>query len=160
MLSQFVFIHFCVTTDITESKMRVHSAGSLWRYVRASMSLSGYMPPLCDPVDGHLLLDGGYVNNLPGTAVYLCYFSLTAEQLFFGCDRSQFSWLRSHNAIYVLLLLADVIASQGVATIIAVDVGSEDNNDLTNYGDHISGWYLLWNKINPFAKKIRVRTLD
>ena len=46
--------------------MRVHNAGSLWRYVRASMSLSGYMPPLCDPVDGHLLLDGGYVNNLPG----------------------------------------------------------------------------------------------
>ena len=23
------------------------------------------MPPLCDPHDGHLLLDGGYVNNLP-----------------------------------------------------------------------------------------------
>lgn len=41
-------------------------AGSLWRYVRSSMSLSGYMPPLCDPIDGHLLLDGGYVNNLPG----------------------------------------------------------------------------------------------
>ena len=40
--------------------------GSLWRYVRSSMSLSGYMPPLCDPVDGHLLLDGGYCNNLPG----------------------------------------------------------------------------------------------
>ena len=31
------------------------------------MSLSGYLPPLCDPGDGHLLLDGGYVNNLPGT---------------------------------------------------------------------------------------------
>lgn len=31
------------------------------------MSLSGYMPPLCDPKDGHLLLDGGYVNNLPGS---------------------------------------------------------------------------------------------
>lgn len=42
-------------------------AGSLWRYVRASMSLSGYMPPLCDPRDGHLLMDGGYINNLPGT---------------------------------------------------------------------------------------------
>ena len=41
-------------------------SGSLWRYVRASMSLSGYLPPLCDPQDGHLLLDGGYVNNLPG----------------------------------------------------------------------------------------------
>lgn len=32
------------------------------------MSLSGYLPPLCDPIDGHLLLDGGYVNNLPGRA--------------------------------------------------------------------------------------------
>lgn len=41
-------------------------SGSLWRYIRASMSLSGYMPPMCDPMDGHLLLDGGYVNNLPG----------------------------------------------------------------------------------------------
>lgn len=45
--------------------------GSLWRYVRASMSLSGYMPPLCDPKDGHLLLDGGYVNNLPGNSKQL-----------------------------------------------------------------------------------------
>ena len=41
-------------------------SGCSWRYVRASMSLSGYMPPVCDPQDGHLLLDGGYVNNLPG----------------------------------------------------------------------------------------------
>ena len=45
--------------------------GCLWRYIRASMSLSGYLPPLCDPKDGHLLLDGGYVNNLPGV-LYLC----------------------------------------------------------------------------------------
>lgn len=43
--------------------------GSLWRYVRSSMSLSGYMPPLCDPIDGHLLLDGGYINNLPGKSI-------------------------------------------------------------------------------------------
>lgn len=42
------------------------SSGSLWRYVRASMSLSGYLPPMCDPKDGHLLMDGGYINNLPG----------------------------------------------------------------------------------------------
>ncbi|CAF1139259.1 unnamed protein product, partial [Didymodactylos carnosus] len=67
--------YFCITTDISASKMRVHTSGcawqyvrasSLWRYVRASMSLSGYFPPLCDPNDGHLLLDGGYVNNVPG----------------------------------------------------------------------------------------------
>ena len=58
--------YFTVTSDVTSSCMRLHSHGSVWRYVRASMSLSGYMPPLCDPEDGHLLLDGGYVNNLPG----------------------------------------------------------------------------------------------
>ncbi|KAF6034079.1 PNPLA7 [Bugula neritina] len=57
--------YFNITTDITASKMRVHTSGDLWRYVRSSMSLSGYLPPLCDPKDGHLLLDGGYVNNLP-----------------------------------------------------------------------------------------------
>lgn len=44
----------------------VSCLGSVWRYIRGSMSLSGYMPPMCDPTDGHLLLDGGYVNNLPG----------------------------------------------------------------------------------------------
>ena len=53
--------YYCVTTDITTSEMRVHRSGPLWAYVRASMSLAGYLPPLCDPLDGHLLLDGGYV---------------------------------------------------------------------------------------------------
>ncbi|EHB08210.1 Patatin-like phospholipase domain-containing protein 7 [Heterocephalus glaber] len=61
--------YFAITTDITASAMRVHMDGSLWRYVRASMSLSGYMPPLCDPKDGHLLMDGGYINNLPGAVL-------------------------------------------------------------------------------------------
>uniref|UniRef100_A0A671NT05 lysophospholipase n=1 Tax=Sinocyclocheilus anshuiensis TaxID=1608454 RepID=A0A671NT05_9TELE len=60
--------YFNVTTDITASSMRVHKDGSLWRYVRASMTLSGYLPPLCDPKDGNLLMDGGYINNLPDRA--------------------------------------------------------------------------------------------
>ncbi|GMT19677.1 hypothetical protein PFISCL1PPCAC_10974 [Pristionchus fissidentatus] len=57
--------YFCISTDISTSEMRVHRSGPLWAYCRASMSLAGYLPPLCDPADGHLLLDGGYVNNLP-----------------------------------------------------------------------------------------------
>lgn len=108
--------YFCITTDITSSRMRVHTDGCLWRYVRASMSLSGYLPPLCDPKDGHLLLDGGYVNNLP----------------------------------------ADVMKTMGAQTIIAIDVGSEDPDDLTNYGDQLSGWWLLWNKWNPFAETVKI----
>lgn len=40
--------------------------GTLWRYVRASMSFTPALPPMCDPRDGHLLVDGCYTSNLPG----------------------------------------------------------------------------------------------
>uniref|UniRef100_A0A8C6M0L0 lysophospholipase n=1 Tax=Nothobranchius furzeri TaxID=105023 RepID=A0A8C6M0L0_NOTFU len=108
--------YFNITTDITASSMRVHTDGSLWRYVRASMSLSGYLPPLCDPKDGHLLMDGGYINNLP----------------------------------------ADVARSMGAKVVIAIDVGSRNETSLTNYGDCLSGWWLLWNRFNPLAEKVKV----
>uniref|UniRef100_A0A8C1NBH3 lysophospholipase n=1 Tax=Cyprinus carpio TaxID=7962 RepID=A0A8C1NBH3_CYPCA len=108
--------YFNITTDITASSMRVHTYGSLWRYVRASMSLSGYLPPLCDPKDGHLLMDGGYINNLP----------------------------------------ADTARSMGAKLVIAVDVGSQDETDLTNYGDSLSGWWLLWKRLNPLSEKVKV----
>uniref|UniRef100_A0A667Z1Q2 lysophospholipase n=1 Tax=Myripristis murdjan TaxID=586833 RepID=A0A667Z1Q2_9TELE len=108
--------YFNVTTDITASAMRVHQDGSLWRYVRASMTLSGYLPPLCDPKDGNLLMDGGYINNLP----------------------------------------ADIARNMGAKTVIAIDVGSQDETDLCNYGDCLSGWWLLWKRINPWAEKVKV----
>uniref|UniRef100_A0A8C4I949 lysophospholipase n=1 Tax=Dicentrarchus labrax TaxID=13489 RepID=A0A8C4I949_DICLA len=108
--------YFNITTDITASSMRVHTYGSLWRYVRASMSLSGYLPPLCDPKDGHLLMDGGYINNLP----------------------------------------ADVARSMGAKVVIAIDVGSRDETNLTNYGDSLNGWWLLWKRFNPLAEKVKV----
>uniref|UniRef100_A0A673KIF2 lysophospholipase n=1 Tax=Sinocyclocheilus rhinocerous TaxID=307959 RepID=A0A673KIF2_9TELE len=108
--------YFNVTTDITASAMRVHKDGSLWRYVRASMTLSGYLPPLCDPKDGNLLMDGGYINNLP----------------------------------------ADIARNIGTKTVIAIDVGSQDETDLCNYGDSLSGWWLLWKRINPWAEKVKV----
>ncbi|KAI5088421.1 patatin-like phospholipase domain-containing protein 7 isoform X1, partial [Silurus meridionalis] len=108
--------YFNITTDITASAMRVHTDGSLWRYVRASMSLSGYLPPLCDPKDGHLLMDGGYINNLP----------------------------------------ADVARSMGAKVVIAIDVGSQDETNLTNYGDSLSGWWLLWKRLNPLAERVKV----
>ncbi|XP_077479438.1 patatin-like phospholipase domain-containing protein 7a isoform X3 [Stigmatopora argus] len=108
--------YFNITADISASAMRVHTDGSLWRYVRASMTLSGYLPPLCDPKDGHLLMDGGYINNLP----------------------------------------ADVARSMGAKVVIAIDVGSRDETNLTNYGDSLSGWWLLWKRLNPLAEKVKV----
>ena len=116
MIEDLWLPYFTITTDVSVSDMRVHDRGSLWRYVRASMSLAGYMPPMCDPTDGHLLLDGGYVNNLP----------------------------------------ADIMHERGARHIMAVDVGSLDDTDLDNYGDWLSGWSVLWAKLNPLARVPRV----
>ena len=195
-------------------------SGSLWRYVRASMSLSGYLPPLCDPADGSLLLDGGYVNNLPGMLhsdspplssyskgvpsslqpvgyhilmVYLIlqWFRIEffhSPGLYLGSisciNRSTPSifsiplktnhvillWIGHKNSFYSLYkfdsppklttsFIADVMRTLGVKTIIAVDAGSIDEQDLTNYGDHLSGWWMLWNKWNPFSARVRVSNL-
>lgn len=62
--------YFCVTTNLTRSRENIHQNGTIWRYIRASMSLCGYLPPLCDSSNDDssatsYLCDGGYVNNLP-----------------------------------------------------------------------------------------------
>ncbi|KAF2133345.1 lysophospholipase NTE1 [Dothidotthia symphoricarpi CBS 119687] len=53
---------YCNTTNISKSRSEIHTSGYTWRYVRASMSLAGLLPPLCD--NGSMLLDGGYIDNL------------------------------------------------------------------------------------------------
>ncbi|CAJ0905564.1 9517_t:CDS:10 [Entrophospora sp. SA101] len=63
LIEDFWLSYFCVTTNITWSRMEVHQSGYAWRYIRASMSLSGFLPPICD--NGNLLVDGGYMDNLP-----------------------------------------------------------------------------------------------
>ena len=55
--------------------------------------------------------------------------------------------------IYVFIYM---MKTMGAQTIIAIDVGSEDQSDLTNYGDQLSGWWLLWNKWNPFAETVKI----
>ena len=86
---------FCLTLDLISCAPIVHRNGTLWRYVRASMALVGFLPPVCDQsretevsrfrvaessrgsrrtarvpstkkeTKMHVLVDGGYVNNLP-----------------------------------------------------------------------------------------------
>ncbi|KAI8894474.1 hypothetical protein BC833DRAFT_604820 [Globomyces pollinis-pini] len=101
---------YSVTANITFSRMEVHQQGYLWRFVRASMSLSGYFPPMCD--NGSMLMDGGYLNNVP----------------------------------------ADVMRDLGGQHIIAVDVGSQDDTSPVTYGDSLSGFWMMFNRINPFGK--------
>ncbi|CAG9818201.1 unnamed protein product [Phaedon cochleariae] len=150
--------YFTVTTDITSSCMRIHSHGSLWRYVRASMSLSGYMPPLCDPVDGHLLLDGGYTNNLPGQMWRYVRASMSIVGIFPPlCDPKDGHLIA--DGCYVNNVPADVMRSLGANHILAVDVGSVDDQNLTNYGDDLSGWWLLWKRWYPFTETVKVPNL-
>ncbi|KPI95415.1 Neuropathy target esterase sws [Papilio xuthus] len=49
--------------------------------------------------------------------------------------------------------------SLGAKHILAIDVGSQDDTDLTNYGDDLSGWWLLWKKWNPFTTPVKVPNL-
>ncbi|KAK2120849.1 hypothetical protein P7K49_002235 [Saguinus oedipus] len=210
------------------------------------MSLSGYMPPLCDPKDGHLLMDGGYINNLPGTAVggpgrstgswvtppqgpycsclciektglehaeaaygpvyqlssvqnkgqveelgaikpHLCPQSETNSLQVSACWGPGYSchlWDVQSEKLRTQLCAhdcprnwmcgcsasrrynggektpqppADVARSMGAKVVIAIDVGSRDETDLTNYGDSLSGWWLLWKRWNPLATKVKER---
>ncbi|OQE46124.1 hypothetical protein PENCOP_c001G08092 [Penicillium coprophilum] len=61
-IEDFWLEFYCNTTNISRSRIEYHSSGYVWRYVRASMTLAGLMPPICD--EGSMLLDGGYIDNL------------------------------------------------------------------------------------------------
>lgn len=63
-IEDFWIQYFCNLTNITDSKMEYHLNGYAWRFIRALMSLCGLVPPMVDP-KGKMLLDGGYVDNLP-----------------------------------------------------------------------------------------------
>lgn len=45
----------------------------------------------------------------------------------------------------------------GAKVVIAIDVGSRDETNLTNYGDSLNGWWLLWKRFNPFAQRVKVK---
>jgi len=55
--------YFCVSSDLTSGRDYVHRSGPLWRALRASVALPGILPPVTE--QGHLLVDGGVMNNLP-----------------------------------------------------------------------------------------------
>ena len=54
---------FCVSANLTRAEEVVHERGTLWRAVRASLSLPGVFPPVY--ADGDLLVDGAALDNVP-----------------------------------------------------------------------------------------------
>ncbi|XP_074028944.1 patatin like phospholipase domain containing sws isoform X5 [Leptinotarsa decemlineata] len=76
--------------------------------------------------------------------LWLPYFTVTTD-ITSSCMR-----IHSH---------ADVMRSLGANHILAIDVGSVDDQDLTNYGDDLSGWWLLWKRWYPFTETVKVPNL-
>ncbi|KOG97294.1 lysophospholipase [Saccharomyces eubayanus] len=108
-IEDFWIQYYCNSTNITDSVQEIHSFGYAWRYIRASMSLAGLLPPLEE--NGSMLLDGGYVDNLPVTEM----------------------------------------RARGCQTIFAVDVGSVDDRTPMEYGDSLNGFWIIFNRWNPFS---------
>jgi predicted acylesterase/phospholipase RssA len=54
---------FCVSTNLSKSRINVHHSGRLLRALQASTSLPGLLPPVV--ADGDLHVDGGVLDNLP-----------------------------------------------------------------------------------------------
>lgn len=109
-IEDFWIRYFCNSTNITNSTMEIHERGYAWRFIRASMSLAGLLPPIT--YNGLMLLDGGYLDNLPVMEMKV----------------------------------------RGAKHIVAVDVGSVDDRTPMNYGDTLSGFWVLLNRWNPFSK--------
>jgi predicted acylesterase/phospholipase RssA/CRP-like cAMP-binding protein len=55
--------YYCVSTNLTKSRLEVHRSGDTARAIRASVAIPGILPPV--PEGGDLLVDGGVLNNLP-----------------------------------------------------------------------------------------------
>ncbi|KAK6614899.1 lysophospholipase NTE1 [Botrytis cinerea] len=60
-IEDFWLEFYCNTTNISKSRSEIHTSGYAWRYVRASMSLAGLLPPLCD--EGSMFLDDNMPQN-------------------------------------------------------------------------------------------------
>ncbi|RCK57876.1 Lysophospholipase NTE1 [Candida viswanathii] len=116
-IEDFWIKYYCNSTNITNSTMDIHETGYAWRFIRASMSLCGLLPPIT--FKGCMLLDGGYLDNLPVIEM----------------------------------------KKRGVKHIIAVDVGSADDRTPMNYGDTLLGFWVLFNRWNPFSKHPNVPSM-
>ena len=55
--------YFCVSTNLSSGQLVTHRRGPLWRWLRASVSIPGVLPPIIE--NGELFVDGATINNLP-----------------------------------------------------------------------------------------------
>ncbi len=116
-----------VTTDILTGEEVVISTGSVKEAVLASISIAGVFPPR--EVDGRLLIDGGYVNQVPVSVVRNmgADFVIAVDVGFLAEKRDKYN-----NAIQISMRAIDIMAKKLMAmeekdadVIIKPDVESE-----------------------------------
>lgn len=56
--------YFCISTSLSHLDTKMHTSGTLWKNIRASISIPGIFPPISTN-DNELLIDGAVTNNLP-----------------------------------------------------------------------------------------------
>jgi NTE family protein len=54
---------FCVSSNLSTGKVKIHRTGPIWLAVRASVSVPGVLPPVIE--GAQILVDGAVMNNLP-----------------------------------------------------------------------------------------------
>lgn len=62
-IQNFWLEYYCVTTSLKTLEECIHFYGSAVEYIKASMSISGVVPPVF--YNNDILCDGAYVNNVP-----------------------------------------------------------------------------------------------
>jgi len=60
--------YFAVATDLSTYSLRILRRGPIWQAIRASAAIPGVLPPFVD-AEGHMLVDGGVVDNVPLAAM-------------------------------------------------------------------------------------------
>ena len=110
---------FCVSTSLSTASLKVHQSGSMWRAIRASMSIPGVFVPVVE--DGDVLVDGGIMNNFPVALMQ----TLAESNRIIGVDVMPYRERLRHYDIDI----------------------------------SISGWRLLFNRLNPFSKRMKTPTL-
>lgn len=110
---------FCVSTSLSTASSKVHQSGSMWRAIRASMSIPGVFVPVVE--EGDVLVDGGIMDNFPVALMQ----SLAESNRIIGVDVVPYRERLRHY---------DIDTS-------------------------VSGWQVLFNRLNPFSKKMKTPTL-
>ena len=110
---------FCISSNLTKAERVVHQRGSLWRAVRASMSIPGVFLPIVE--DGDVLVDGGVMDNYP------------------------------------VQLMQDIAES---TRLIGINVNPYIERSVSfDYDTSLSGWRILFNRLNPFSRKLHAPSI-